>query len=295
MTPRVGVTGVLVGHGRILLCQQHVTESSTRRWSLPGGTLEFGESIEHCLLREMKEETALTVKVGALLHVADRISARIHARSGEQRDKRDAVDLVRACPQARCHTAQPRDHRHRNVPHSEVDIMRIAVRKIDRDLPLPLYARSGDAGLDLFAAEHVSLRPGERAEVRSGSTVAIPDGYAGFVQARSGRAAREGLGVLNAPGLVDSGYRGEIKIIAVNLDPTVPVEIKRRDRIAQMVILKVERAEREVVDSLPKSERGESGHGSTGRRPCKTALTRSRRPPNLRMKPTALRPLCRDE
>jgi len=126
-----------------------------------------------------------------------------------------------------------------------VDIMRIAGRRIDRDLPLPLYARSGDAGLDLFAAEHVSLRPGERAEVRTGLAVAIPDGYAGFVQARSGRAARDGLGVLN-------------------LDPTVPIEIKRGDRIAQMVILKVERAELEVVDSLPRSERGESGHGSTG-------------------------------
>ena len=143
--------------------------------------------------------------------------------------------------------------------------MRIPVRRIDRDLPLPLYARSGDAGLDLFAAEHVRLRPGERAEVRTGLAVAIPEGYAGFVQARSGRAARERLGVLNAPGLVDSGYRGEIKIVAVNLDPTIPVEIKRGDRIAQTVILKVERAELEVVDTLPQSERGESGHGSTGR------------------------------
>ena len=95
--------------------------------------------------------------------------------------------------------------------------------------------------------------------------MAIPEGYAGFVKARSGRAAREGLGVLNAPGLVDSGYRGEIKIIAVNLDPTTLVEIERGDRIAQMVILRVERAELEVVDTLPESERGEGGHGSTGR------------------------------
>jgi dUTP pyrophosphatase len=145
----------------------------------------------------------------------------------------------------------------------EVDTMRIPVRRIDCELPLPLYSRSGDAGLDLFS--HVSLRPGECAEVRTGLAVAIPVGYAGFVQARSGRAAREGLGVLNAPGLVDSGYRGEIKIIAVNLDPTIPVEIKRDDRIAQMVILRVERAELEVVDALPESDRGEGGHGSTGR------------------------------
>jgi dUTP pyrophosphatase len=143
--------------------------------------------------------------------------------------------------------------------------MRIPVLRIDPDLPLPSYARSGDAGLDLFAAEDVSLHPGDRAEVRTGLAVAIPEGYAGFVQARSGRAAREGLAVVNGPGLVDSGYRGEIKIIAINLDPTTPIEIKRGDRVAQMVILKVERAELEVVDTLPPSERGEGGHGSTGR------------------------------
>src|SRR5882724_11548753 len=129
--------------------------------------------------------------------------------------------------------------------------MRIAVRQIDRDLPRPSYARSGDAGLDLFAAEKASLRPGDRAEVRTGLAVAIPSGYAGFVQARSGRAVREGLAVVNAPGVIDSGYRGEIKVIAINLDRTTTVEIKRGDRIAQLVILRVERAELEVVDALP--------------------------------------------
>ena len=144
-------------------------------------------------------------------------------------------------------------------------LVRIPVRRLDPELPLPRYARAGDAGLDLHAAEAVTLRPGERAEVRTGLAVAIPEGYAGFIQARSGRASREGLGVLNAPGLVDSGYRGEIKIIAVNWDPAVPVEIKRGDRIAQMVILRVESAELEVVDTLPPSERGAGGHGSTGR------------------------------
>lgn len=143
--------------------------------------------------------------------------------------------------------------------------MRIAIRQIDRDLPLPSYARSGDAGLDLFAAEDVTLRPDDRAEVRTGIAVAIPEGYAGFVQARSGRAAREGLAVVNAPGLIDSGYRGEIKIIAINLDRATPITIRRGDRVAQLVILKVERAELEPVDTLPPSERGEGGHGSTGR------------------------------
>jgi dUTP pyrophosphatase len=145
------------------------------------------------------------------------------------------------------------------------DIVRIAVRRIDRDLPVPAYARAGDAGLDLFAAEDVTLPPGHRAQVRTGLAVAIPEGYAGFVIPRSGRAARDGLSIVNAPGLIDSGYRGEIKINAINHDSSAPVEIKRGDRIAQLVIVKVEHAELQVVDELPPSERGEGGHGSTGR------------------------------
>ena len=95
--------------------------------------------------------------------------------------------------------------------------------------------------------------------------MAIPQGYAGFIQARSGRAAREGLALANSPGLIDSGYRGEIKVIALNLDRDTPIEIRRGDRIAQLVILKVECAELDVVDDLAPSERGEGGHGSTGR------------------------------
>ena len=143
--------------------------------------------------------------------------------------------------------------------------MRIAVRQLDPDLPLPAYARAGDAGLDLFAAEDVTLPPGARAQVRTGLAVSIPPGHAGFVLPRSGRAAREGLSIVNAPGLIDSGYRGEIKINAINHDPGIPIEIKRGDRIAQLVIVKVEQAELEVVDVLPPSDRGEGGHGSTGR------------------------------
>ena len=132
-------------------------------------------------------------------------------------------------------------------------------------MPLPAYAREGDAGLDLLAAETTTLRPGARAQVRTGVAVAIPEGHAGFVLPRSGRAAREGLSIVNSPGLIDSGYRGEIKVNAINLDPATAIEIRRGDRIAQLVILKVERADLEVVEELPASDRGEGGHGSTGR------------------------------
>jgi dUTP pyrophosphatase len=143
--------------------------------------------------------------------------------------------------------------------------MKLQIRRIDPDLPLPSYARTGDAGLDLLAAEDVTLGPGERHAVATGIAVAIPEGYAGFVHARSGRALREGLALANAPGLIDSGYRGEIKVIVVNLDPTEKIVIKRAEKIAQLVIQSVERANIEVVDELTGSERGEGGFGSTGR------------------------------
>jgi dUTP pyrophosphatase len=143
--------------------------------------------------------------------------------------------------------------------------MRLQIRRLDPDLPLPGYARAGDAGLDLLAAEDVTLGPGERHAVSTGIAVAIPEGYAGFVHARSGRALREGLALANAPGLIDSGYRGEIKVIVVNLDATEKIVIKRAEKIAQLVIQAVERADIEVVDELGGSERGEGGFGSTGR------------------------------
>ena len=143
--------------------------------------------------------------------------------------------------------------------------MRLQIRRLDPDLPLPSYARSGDAGLDLLAAEDVTLGPGERHAVATGIAVAIPDGYAGFVHARSGRALREGLALANAPGLIDSGYRGEIKVIVVNLDATEKIVIKRAEKIAQLVIQAVERADIQVVDELDGSERGVGGFGSTGR------------------------------
>ena len=143
--------------------------------------------------------------------------------------------------------------------------MRIPVRVLDPELDLPLYATSGDAGLDLLAAEDVSLEPGERASVATGIRVAIPQGYAGFVLARSGRALKEGLALANAPGLIDSGYRGEIKVIVVNLDPASPIDIRRGDKIAQLVVQQVESVELVEVDELPASDRGEGGFGSTGR------------------------------
>jgi dUTP pyrophosphatase len=143
--------------------------------------------------------------------------------------------------------------------------MRLQVRRLDPDAALPAYARSGDAGLDLFSAENLTLQPGERAAVPTGIAIAIPEGYAGFVHARSGRALKEGLALPNAPGLIDSGYRGELKVVVVNLDRSSPIDIKRGDKIAQLVVQQVEIAEVEVVDLLPESERGEGGFGSSGR------------------------------
>lgn len=143
--------------------------------------------------------------------------------------------------------------------------MKVPVKILDLDLGMPRYARVGDAGLDLLAAEDVELAPGERAAVPTGIAVAIPQGCAGFVLPRSGRALKEGLGLANAPGLIDSGYRGEIKVIVVNLDPRSPIDIKRGDKIAQLVIQRVESIELEATQELPASERGEGGFGSSGR------------------------------
>lgn len=142
--------------------------------------------------------------------------------------------------------------------------MRLKVKRLDRELPLPRYAHPGDAGLDLYAAEDVTLPPLRRALVPTGIAVAIPEGYAGFVQPRSGLAARTGLSLVNTPGLIDSHYRGEIKVIAVNLDPDAPITLKRGDKLAQLVIQPVARVELEEVSELDETLRGEAGFGSTG-------------------------------
>jgi dUTP pyrophosphatase len=143
--------------------------------------------------------------------------------------------------------------------------VRLQVRVLDPGLALPRYASTGDAGLDLVAAEDTSLEPAERAAIPTGIAVSIPKGHAGFVHARSGRALKEGLALVNAPGLIDSGYRGEIKVIVVNLDARSPIDIKRGDKIAQLVIQPVATADPVIVDELPPSDRGEGGFGSTGR------------------------------
>jgi len=141
----------------------------------------------------------------------------------------------------------------------------VLVQRLDRDLPLPVYAREDDAGLDLYAREGVTLAPGARAAVGTGVAMALPDGYAGFVLPRSGLALRHGLSLVNTPGLIDAGYRGEIRVILINHDPTTPVTLSRGDRIAQLVIQRVEQVDVIEVDTLPESPRGSGGFGSTGR------------------------------
>ena len=139
------------------------------------------------------------------------------------------------------------------------------MRRVHPEAVVPARAYEGDAGLDLAACEHVVLAPGERAAVRTGLAVAIPDGYAGFVQPRSGLAARHGLTVVNAPGLVDSGYRGEVMVILLNTDRERPFAVEPGMRIAQLVVLSVPDVRLREVAELPGSERGERGHGSSGR------------------------------
>jgi len=141
----------------------------------------------------------------------------------------------------------------------------LLITRLDPGVPLPARAHPGDAGLDLHASEGAVLKPGERASVGTGIAVAIPDGYAGFVIPRSGLAAKHGIGVVNAPGLIDAGYRGEIRVLLVNLDPADVFEVRRGERIAQLVIQPVVEASLVEVSELPSSARGEGGFGSTGR------------------------------
>ncbi|WP_116113365.1 dUTP diphosphatase [Austwickia chelonae] len=145
-----------------------------------------------------------------------------------------------------------------------VDDIRVEVVRLDPELPLPAYARDGDAGLDLYAKEGVSLAPGERSLVPTGLAVAIPSGYVGLVHPRSGLAHRHGLGMVNAPGTIDSGYRGEIFVNLINHDAHRPIVLNRGDRIAQLVVQRVARAHLVEVISLPSSERGSTGHGASG-------------------------------
>jgi dUTP pyrophosphatase len=143
----------------------------------------------------------------------------------------------------------------------DIDVLLV---RLDPEVPLPGYALPGDAGADLTAAHDVELAPGERAVVGTGIAIALPAGYAAFVHPRSGLAAKHGVTLVNAPGTIDAGYRGEIKVILLNTDATRPVSLHRGDRIAQLVVQRVEHVSFREVTALPGSARGEDGFGSTG-------------------------------
>lgn len=143
--------------------------------------------------------------------------------------------------------------------------MRLRFRRLSPDARPPARAHDGDAGFDLHAAEAASLAPGERASVGTGVAVAIPAGFAGLVLPRSGLAARHGIALVNAPGLIDAGYRGELRVLLLNTDPREPFEIAEGDRVAQLVLVRAEAAELEEADDLGETARGSGGFGSSGR------------------------------
>jgi dUTP pyrophosphatase len=143
--------------------------------------------------------------------------------------------------------------------------VKVLIKRLDPGVPLPMYAKGGDAGADIVSAVDITLAPGERALVPTGISIALPDGYVALVHPRSGLAIKHGITMVNAPGTVDAGYRGELKLILINHDPSESVSFKRGDRVAQLVIQQVERAEFIEVQDLPGSGRGTDGFGSTGR------------------------------
>ena len=143
--------------------------------------------------------------------------------------------------------------------------VQVLITRLDPELPLPRYAKGGDAGADIVSRIDITLAPGERALVPTGIAIALPDGYVALVHPRSGLAIKHGVTMVNAPGTVDAGYRGELQIILINHDKSESVSFKRGDRIAPLVIQKVERAEFVEVHDLPGSGRGTGGFGSTGR------------------------------
>lgn len=144
---------------------------------------------------------------------------------------------------------------------SDLDVM---IVRLDPDLPLPTYAHPGDAGADLRSRIDIRLLPGHRALVPTGISIALPDGFVALIHPRSGLAAKHGLSIVNTPGTVDAGYRGEIQVLLINHDTVHPVSISRGDRIAQLVVQRFERASFVEVDALPESVRGAGGYGSTG-------------------------------
>ena len=144
-------------------------------------------------------------------------------------------------------------------------MLEVRVRRLDPQVPLPTYAHPGDAGCDLVTTSDADIAPGARAVLGTGLAMALPEGYAAFVHPRSGLAARHGVGIVNSPGTVDAGYRGELQVIVINHDPREVLRLRRLDRVAQLVVQRVEQvAWREVDGELPDSVRGTGGHGSTG-------------------------------
>src|SRR5215470_4683078 len=171
-------------------------------------------------------------------------------------------------PTTACSDPPRRSRRDRDPPWrrhvTTAGQVEVLILRLDPALPLPAPAHPGDAGVDLYSADDVEIGPGERAVVSTGIAIALPDGYAAFVHPRSGLAAKHGVTLVNAPGTIDAGYRGEIKVALLNTDRSAPVRFRRGDRIAQLVVQRVERAVFCEVKSLPGSARGEGGLGSTG-------------------------------
>ena len=151
------------------------------------------------------------------------------------------------------------------MSHLSSNNVQVLIHRLDLDLPMPKYAKGGDAGADIYSRIDITLNPGERALIPTGIAIALPDGYVCLVHPRSGLAIKHGVTMVNAPGTVDAAYRGELQCIVINHDPHEPVSFKRGDRIAQLVFQKVERAEFIEVSDLPGSGRGTGGFGSTGR------------------------------
>ena len=143
-------------------------------------------------------------------------------------------------------------------------MLEVSVRRLDPEVPLPAYAHPGDAGCDLVTTEDAEVPPGERVLLPTGISLALPDGYAAFVHPRSGLAARHGVSLVNAPGTVDAGYRGELQVVLINHDPREVLRLRRLDRIAQLVVQRVERVVWRETSDLPATSRGTGGHGSTG-------------------------------
>jgi dUTP pyrophosphatase len=145
-----------------------------------------------------------------------------------------------------------------------VEPLQVAVRRLDPEVPLPAYARAGDAGCDLVTTVDAVVPPGERVLLPTGIALALPEGYAGFVHPRSGLALHHGVSLVNAPGTIDAGYRGEVQVVLVNHDPRETLHLRRLDRVAQLVVQRVEQVAWTEVDELSETERGAGGHGSTG-------------------------------